>query len=1572
VAINQTEAFAELRFTRMLDGSANPTARVYAYNFQFRPTVVINNSGGANVGQIASGANVSGEGAFWIRSVGGNLSDPTFSGVDLGAFNAQDSSYFIYENTLATATYSNLPAEFPNLMMATDGWGANDKSSTIGKDITVTGDLELLGNVNLVLGTGAAGNITVKRNLRFFRSNANGNDSGGGSELRFGNSGTARTVTVEGDLLLGNGYAALIQILSPNGSPVTHTFNLQGDFLQNTTASNGFKAGNSSANDRIHVNLTGAEAMTLQVTAGDVPQFYSLTVNKGNSTATTAAFNSRITIDGPTNLAAKSLVLQNGLLILNHASTSINLSTGGGSFSIPSTAGLEVQAGTVSVTGSDTGILLDGLLRVSGGTVNVDDAANNGNNFIEYSSSGSARLEVSSGTLTVGSHIRRSTANVSGVLKYNQSGGTVLVGRRALPLTTRGAFEILNAGSVMTMTGGSLILVRGINSTSVPSLWLEPETASLSGSTITIGNANTPAGVNSQNIGIKSTVALENLTIAGANNPVVKIYVLPLSLSGNLSIGNGTTFNAMGLGLNIAGNMTVDGTFTSSSNLTTLNPSGSSTVSGSTAALEFYDLRMLGTGTANLGRTITVNRLLQLSSGIFADQGYTVLLKGHAEVDAEHQSTGGEGLLFEGSAQQQLRRSASGTGTIGILTINNSNGVVIPDGNGYNFDITGGLRLSRGVFDIGGSLLSLGVNADIEDVRAFGIGNMVQTNSSFTDLGLRKYFPASSATSFTFPVGESAYTPVVFSITETGTGSPSVTVRPANERHPVIVEDAENPDPEIVDIDNVLQYYWIINADNVSSGFAGTMTLQYEESMVAVTAPYTEADYIAARILSDDNPTNLINKFTTASVNESTNIITFSFAGVTDAGISGDYFAGVDGAIPDAVATYTTVRIGNVDEGGPGGVYDQEVPGGGTPTGSVLIVDAGDELLFNIDNVSLYKTEIRAGGTLTVDATRGHRLGVLSGEGMLKLVSNTTSATLPAADYATFFDCSGGGLTYAGSGNYTVMSGITSIRNLSIEGSGTKSMSTNDITVCEDLRVDGPLFRNPSNRRITVQGDLLMQSGTFETGGHGSRPLTVQGDFIQTDGTFTCTTSGAKYFNGHFSLSGGVFNAGSAGLVRIRGNMSRSAGTFNGGSGTVRVTFAGTSAQTISGSFSGADAFHRLEISNAQGLSLSGGDVDIITGLLLTDGLITPGGNRLTLLEGATVTPEAGQAASYVNGRLYKELTAGQGFIFPIGSSGLWRYGSVLNTSAGPHTWYMQYYRNPATMEPLVDNLTASNPLILRLSSQEYWKVGDGNGAPSGTTAQIGLSWGTESMVSANGTEREAMEVMVWNDGNSNWDEYGGTDFSASHTQAQGYFTSAASVSFSEQIVTLGSSESANPLPVTWLYFKGWNAGFVNELEWKTASEKNNDRFEIERSDDGRNFELIGIVAGNGTTDQPVVYRWADNTPLRGNNYYRLRQVDYDGAFEYSNIVRIRHTANGKEQALIVPNPSKQYDEVFIALQDVTGGMEVEVSVADMRGRLLHSFAAEIGADGRIGIPQEISGTLKRGLYAVTIAYHKR
>ncbi len=124
-------------------------------------------------------------------------------------------------------------------------------------------------------------------------------------------------------------------------------------------------------------------------------------------------------------------------------------------------------------------------------------------------------------------------------------------------------------------------------------------------------------------------------------------------------------------------------------------------------------------------------------------------------------------------------------------------------------------------------------------------------------------------------------------------------------------------------------------------------------------------------------------------------------------------------------------------------------------------------------------------------------------------------------------------------------------------------------------------------------------------------------------------------------------------------------------------------------------------------------------------------------------------------------------------------------------------------------------------------------------------------------------------------------------------------------------------LPVELMKFEGELNDEGIQLNWETGSEENNQAFIIERSQDGKNFEAIGRVEGNGTTSEQQFYEYLDESPEVGWNYYRLKQVDYDGAFTYSDMLSIYKTTEGSVS--IFPNPlgKGQMLQIQTELKDV-------------------------------------------------------
>lgn len=110
---------------------------------------------------------------------------------------------------------------------------------------------------------------------------------------------------------------------------------------------------------------------------------------------------------------------------------------------------------------------------------------------------------------------------------------------------------------------------------------------------------------------------------------------------------------------------------------------------------------------------------------------------------------------------------------------------------------------------------------------------------------------------------------------------------------------------------------------------------------------------------------------------------------------------------------------------------------------------------------------------------------------------------------------------------------------------------------------------------------------------------------------------------------------------------------------------------------------------------------------------------------------------------------------------------------------------------------------------------------------------------------------------------------------------------------------SGNPLPIELLYFEAVNQNGVIKLTWATASEKNNDRFEIYHGVDGVYWEVMTTVPGHGNSNTPLEYVAYDHMLGSDLKYYFLRQIDYDGRYEDFRIISVMGDVEDIENILI-------------------------------------------------------------------------
>jgi Secretion system C-terminal sorting domain len=140
---------------------------------------------------------------------------------------------------------------------------------------------------------------------------------------------------------------------------------------------------------------------------------------------------------------------------------------------------------------------------------------------------------------------------------------------------------------------------------------------------------------------------------------------------------------------------------------------------------------------------------------------------------------------------------------------------------------------------------------------------------------------------------------------------------------------------------------------------------------------------------------------------------------------------------------------------------------------------------------------------------------------------------------------------------------------------------------------------------------------------------------------------------------------------------------------------------------------------------------------------------------------------------------------------------------------------------------------------------------------------------------------------------------------------------------------NANSLPIELTNFKAKLQNNTTVLNWQTASESNNKAFEIERSNDGVDFKMIGTIKGNGTTNVVHNYYFADKNPINGINYYRLRQLDFDDKATISRVVSVVFGKN----ILILKN-TLVHDVLDVTVAEDQKG---PLSIFNVSGQLMYS-----------------------------------
>jgi len=234
-------------------------------------------------------------------------------------------------------------------------------------------------------------------------------------------------------------------------------------------------------------------------------------------------------------------------------------------------------------------------------------------------------------------------------------------------------------------------------------------------------------------------------------------------------------------------------------------------------------------------------------------------------------------------------------------------------------------------------------------------------------------------------------------------------------------------------------------------------------------------------------------------------------------------------------------------------------------------------------------------------------------------------------------------------------------------------------------------------------------------------------------------------------------------------------------------------------------------------------------------------------------------------------------------------------------------------LQAITFSITATCPLTLSAN-------GGSGGSVTDAAAHAGGGGGGQGAIIYSVTQPTTNVTTQTNNGAAGADNSGGTT-----TGTSGAGTNGSGI--------IGSS--SGPLPIELISFNASlePSGNRVRLNWTTASEKNNDYYTIERSNNGIDYKVLAQVEGSGSTNTFKKYEAFDNAPLSGINYYRLKQTDFDGSYAYSKLVGL--TVDENIDFSLFPNPLSHTQTLSIKVNKTYINSESMLLIYDLSGKLI-------------------------------------
>lgn len=329
----------------------------------------------------------------------------------------------------------------------------------------------------------------------------------------------------------------------------------------------------------------------------------------------------------------------------------------------------------------------------------------------------------------------------------------------------------------------------------------------------------------------------------------------------------------------------------------------------------------------------------------------------------------------------------------------------------------------------------------------------------------------------------------------------------------------------------------------------------------------------------------------------------------------------------------------------------------------------------------------------------------------------------------------------------------------------------------------------------------------------------------------------------------------------------------------------------------------------------------------------------------------------------YVTKTGNDAFIFPVGNQNKYHSLTISAPSSVSSALSVAYFLdNPATNDPSGGShpLTSLAAPLTSIDNSQFWDV-----ITTSSPMIVSVSINFESL-SGKYLNASSVRMVGWNIADARWEVIG---TNIPNGLSTGSTITNDSVNLS-RYSAIGIGSTLEVLPVELLSLNVQKINNQNALiQWTTASEKNNSKFEIERSMDMVNFETIGEKKGNINSSGLNNYQFVDLNPIDAKNYYRLKQIDINGDYKYSEILFVDFSINNSEsndiQISLINSLSNP--EIKIITSENFKPSNFAIQIFNIEGKPLDDARmVDVQASANTILP--IKGNeLKNGVYFVSI-----